>query len=90
MFFGFNSIYHRNVFIPSSHFPKRPPIATQSLKGGACGALAVHIFLSDESGEVVSLQRLVILPLNRRTLPNRKRDRYCSFSNLYEKVNNQV
>jgi hypothetical protein len=61
-----------------------------ALKGGACGALAGHIFLSDESGEVVSLQRLVILPLNRRTLPNRKRDRYCSLSNLYEKVNNQV
>jgi hypothetical protein len=40
MFFGFNSIYHRNVFIPFSHFPKRPPIATQSLKGGAYGALA--------------------------------------------------
>jgi len=40
MFFGFNSIYHRNVFIPFSHFPKRPRIATQSLKGGACGALA--------------------------------------------------
>jgi hypothetical protein len=37
MFFGFNSIYHPNVFIPSSHFPKRPPIATQSLEGGVKG-----------------------------------------------------
>jgi hypothetical protein len=37
MFFGFNSIYHRNVFIPFSHFPKRPPIATQSHGRGLPG-----------------------------------------------------